>query len=47
MNFIKAIGKIFGSTVQDSFVVYDTLFNHIKVVTDKLIPKKRKWKTKL
>jgi hypothetical protein len=47
MIFIKIISKISDSTIQNSFKMYDTLFDHIETATDKLHLKQRKWKTKL
>jgi hypothetical protein len=36
------MNKISDSTIQDSFKMYDTLFDHIKIITDKLHLKQRK-----
>jgi hypothetical protein len=47
MIFIKIINRISNPIIQDSFKVYDILFDYIETATDKLYPKQRKWKTKL
>ncbi len=34
-----------GPVVQDAFEMYDVLFDHIEAASDKLHPKRRRWKT--
>ena len=42
MIFINIIKKTSGPVIQDTFEIYDVLFNHIETANDKLHPKRQR-----